>query len=315
MAPGSAHYKQEDKQEGVLMLPNSIIYHPYFHKDIEEAKAFEILKRCQDKSNFLFCHGKKPDEFLLCYKAKFKGQEEIRKLIFSYSTTHKIMQSSSLGKHPTLYAAAQQLSIFLKGYADEAFLPMPIYNNTINKQLNSKLEQEAIPGLINDVTSQLIFPKLPVNSLFNAVQVAKNWQVLINKNLFNFFKSQDDAYKQKQIILAQKAKFIFDRITNNISPHIPDTSKFPKELSYDGCIISEPEWYSSDEILCKINSAEYHDQWLFVSKYALRWANDLLIDERLYEQLENTCRNGANRYGYIEEDLDSEELHIAAMRY
>lgn len=277
------------------MLPISITSHPYFHDDMDEVKAKELLSSNCDKTNILFCKTKNSKEFLMCYKASFRGKEEVRTLKFSYNTNHKTIESSSLGRLSTLYAAAQQLPRFLKGFADGQFNPSPSYNKAVISKIFAKQTESIFPSLGFTIIRNNIFSKLDMNSLFNAMQVSKNWHAFICSDIPTILQKHDAAENEKINKHNEMVRFIFNEIKDKLKPDNEGQGQLWKRLKYNDFVVSEPQWYGA-KILCRIDSNIYNEKrYLLIGEHGpeIRWMNvDEPVQDDVYEQLVNACNLG-----------------------
>lgn len=285
------------------MLPVSIAKHPYFHEDLDEKKAKEFLSSNADNVNFLFCKSINNKEFLFCYKASFRGSMECRVLKLTYNVNQKKIESGSLGNFSTLYAISQQLPSFLKGFADGQFIPIPAFKKSLMAELF--LEQTGsivspLSPLSNDVVLDNIFSKIDTNSLFNAMLVSKSWYLLIKSDIPLILKRQYQAEKLKMAAHKEKVQFIFNFIKNELQPDPEGQGKKHKQLVYESFTLSQPEWYGSSKIICKIDSEEYKNGYLLIAPESTRWMSvEAPVNDDLYEKLLNVCKLGKNSMNQI----------------
>lgn len=272
------------------MLPRQIINHPFFHAHLDELSAREFLKKTTE-ANFLFCNSKSNKKFnpcfLLLYKASFRGQEEIRALTLNYNESLKTIEHASLGASSTLSSVVDKLPKFLNGFSDDIFNPSPCYNQVTRNNINKEIVQQAIPGLPNDVAKE-IFSNLDLHSLYNSMQVSKSWAASINKNLFTIFKANDQVELTNKAGQKQKIQNVFEKIKSDLLLGNEGTC-----LMYQDFILSEPQWYSSVEILCRIQSKE-ENGYLFIGNGSLRWAEAKVVEDKFVQRLEEACRLGKN---------------------
>lgn len=123
---------------------------------MDENTAKMFLKAPQCKGNILFCSGGKPDEFKMIYKASFRGNEEVRTIIFAYTENKDsylkegALFNGSLGRHLSLFSLPDALSKFLKEWTSSSFISNVILRDhhlsaeEVDKQKASFFAQETL---------------------------------------------------------------------------------------------------------------------------------------------------------------------------
>lgn len=236
------------------MLHQSIIKHPYFNEELNEASAKEHLKNSTE-GNFLFCKGTKNNEIILLYKAFYRGAEEVRVLKLNCDSSGGV-SSTSLGSHSSLYSVPQALTKYLDGWTSSPFTPMhflkagEIWARKVVKEL------QPITGLDVEIVKHHIFPFFNSATLGKTALVSKTWAALSYEEKPAQVEREQLAEKKAILRSQEMIKDIY-KVIKGMSPAPEGEGKPYNRLQYEGFTISEPMWYGSIQIICKLSTPTY----------------------------------------------------------
>lgn len=272
------------------MLPLSITRHPYFHEDLNLEKANFFLFNEDNKANMLFINGKSNQEFILCYKASFRGNIEFRVLTLTYNTDQKSIKSTSLGNSSTLHGIYRQLPKFLTGFVGGEFNPQPAYKEKRSELTQLFLKQTvsffSLNFLCKDIFINHIFSKIDRGSLFNAIQVSKEWYLYLNSHMPALLKRHDQMEKET-------VEFIFEFIERKLKP----ISKSSIQLEHEEFVLSGVQRATWDEsiIRCKMDTKDLKTKYLLISRHSIQLVDNpyfvsaTSVNHELYIKLLNAC--------------------------
>jgi hypothetical protein len=204
------------------MLPRFISGHPYFHENINETQAKEIVNASsENEGNFLFCKSDSgnENEFLLVCKGMYKNVLQIRTYRCIYRADLFGSKINGIGTE-SVFAGLQDIIHYIPTSNLRfreiipvfMFIPHPIFNPVIqNNKLQYKKIDYAIPPLPNDVT-EIIFQYLDMKSLTATARVSKSWYTLFSKNIQTIIQAREQiesAIIKKDQIEREYANMVF----------------------------------------------------------------------------------------------------------
>lgn len=241
-------------------LHPSILLHPSFHKDMDEAKAKNLLNNPNAQGNFLFIMGKQ-NNVVLVYKALYKGsgKTEIRTLALNYSYDKNQnsvrLSHSSLGTFTNLSAAAEKLPSYLNDFVIGSFNPVPIISN-ISKTRSQWKQSGALQPVPTDLF-KYILKFIDIENLYKLRPVSKAWCAIVEEYMPTFFKAKDVLMADLKQQRKKQVNIIFDAIQQKISPDREGHGDVNKLLYHNGSTISQPTWYGSLTIICHVDTTFY----------------------------------------------------------
>ena len=245
-----------------MMLPEYILNHLYYQDTQDEQAAKTILEKSAS-GNFLFCKGRKQDEICLVYKAMFRGKPEIRSTVIEYQIEEGVLNSRG-----------------------------PLVTKSMGRHTTLYSLSQGLGKFLQGWTSELFTP-VPLYQESDLSEHDRS--VLENQYIAEYHAEQEMVSNIKQKLLT-----IFNIIHEKIPPEEEGEVNPEKKLTYAGYSISEPQKYSTDEVICKISSLNCTEGALvFISSYNIRLlpcsrTSPILKEQNLLERLTDVCTHGGN---------------------
>ena len=166
------------------------------------------------------------------------------------------LTSTSLGSHMSLYSVPEALVRHLDGWTSSPFTPIhypkagEIWASKVVKDL------QPIPGLDLEIVKHNIFPFFNSVTLGKAALVSKTWAALSYEE--KPAQTQREQLAEKKAILRSQnlIKDIYN-VIKGMSPAREGEGKPYNRLEHEGLAISEPQWYGSIQIICKLTTPTF----------------------------------------------------------
>lgn len=171
------------------MLPRLISSHPYFHENLNEEQAKQIVS-LEGEGNFLFCKssGENPNEYFLVCKGLINNLLTIKtiKCTFIAERFGSIIaycgfESAFSGLEAIVRLVEAHKSSFKPIIPDYNFTPRPIYNSLVKTNRLAFKDNNILPLLPSEVV-KIIFQKIDMPSFINTTKVSKSWYTFFNQN-------------------------------------------------------------------------------------------------------------------------------------